>query len=215
MKTVINPEQHRDVSQLIAASIAALLVGVLNLSLPDVFTVGPNWLLLVLVAVLLVPVYVTILQREALFTHNVLRVFTFILLGVLTLALIVSLAQLVLLLHELSAKQILLPAAIIWPCNVLIWSIWYWEIDGNGPRLRRKNGHEAVDFQFPQQNGGNRSGWVPGFIDYLFLAFCFATALSPADTVPLTRRAKLMMMGEALISMLVLVLLVSRSVNII
>ena len=55
---------------------------------------------------------------------------------------------------------------------------------------------------------------MPGFVDYLFLAFNFATALSPADTAPLTWRAKLLMMAEALISGTILVLLVARSVNI-
>ena len=75
-------------------------------------------------------------------------------------------------------------------------------------------GHEAADFQFPQQLGGNTSGWAPDFIDYLFLAFCSATALSPADTMPLTRAAKLLMMCEAIISLLIIVLLVARAVNI-
>ncbi|MDE3231027.1 MAG: hypothetical protein KGO05_14200, partial [Chloroflexota bacterium] len=69
-------------------------------------------------------------------------------------------------------------------------------------------------FLFPQQQGGNKTGWRAGFVDYLFLAFCSATALSPADTDPLTRRAKLLMMIEAITSMLVLVLLLARFVNI-
>ena len=95
-----------------------------------------------------------------------------------------------------------------------MFATWYWEIDGGGPRKRLIAGHQAADFQFPQQIGGNTSGWAPGFIDYLFLAFCSATALSPADTMPLARRAKLLMMGEALISLLILFLLVARAVNI-
>jgi uncharacterized membrane protein len=75
-------------------------------------------------------------------------------------------------------------------------------------------GHQAADFQFPQQVGGNQSKWEAGFIDYLFLAFCFATALSPADTPPLTRRAKLQMMVQALISLVIVVVLIGRSINI-
>jgi len=102
----------------------------------------------------------------------------------------------------------------IWAMNVLVFGVWYWETDGGGPATRHRNGHRAVDFQFPQQMGGDPGRWKPGFVDYVFLAFCSATALSPADTMPLTRQAKLLMMAEALISMTVLVVLVGRSVNI-
>jgi hypothetical protein len=94
----------------------------------------------------------------------------------------------------------------------LIFSVWYWEIDGDGPARRHVKGHSLADFLFPQYTIGVT--FAPGFVDYVFLAFNFATALSPADTAPLTPRAKLPMMAEALISLSILVLLVARSVNI-
>jgi uncharacterized membrane protein len=96
----------------------------------------------------------------------------------------------------------------------LVFAIWYWEIDGNGPHARVLAKHQARDFRFPQQEEGNPTGWAPGFVDYVFLAFCSATALSPADTMPLTQRAKLMTMAEAILSLLIIVLLVARSINI-
>ncbi len=68
---------------------------------------------------------------------------------------------------------------------------------------------------FPQQTEGNKTGWAPRFLDYLFLAFTGATALSPADTFPLTRPAKALMMIEALLSMTIIVLLAARAVNIV
>lgn len=102
--------------------------------------------------------------------------------------------------------------ALLWLSNILIFAVWYWEIDGDGPLHRHQRGHPAIDFMFPQQATGKP--FAPGFVDYLFLAFCFATALSPADTAPLTARAKLLMMGEALVSIAIIVLLVARSVNI-
>ncbi len=103
----------------------------------------------------------------------------------------------------------------LWVSNVLVFASWYWEVDGDGPVKRHRSGHQAADFQFPQQQGGNRTGWRAGFVDYLFLAFCSATALSPADTMPLTRRAKLLMMVEAMLSMLVLLLIVARFTNVV
>jgi len=67
---------------------------------------------------------------------------------------------------------------------------------------------------FPQQVDGNSTKWAPHFVDYLFLAFTDATALSPADTFPLTRPAKALMMIEAVLSMIIIVLLAARAVNI-
>ena len=67
---------------------------------------------------------------------------------------------------------------------------------------------------FPQQTDGNTRGWAPHFLDYLFVAFTAATALSPTDTYPLTRWAKMLMMIEAIISMLTIIVLAGRAVNI-
>jgi uncharacterized membrane protein len=101
---------------------------------------------------------------------------------------------------------------LLWLSNILVFAVWYWEIDGDGPVHRHQRGHPAADFLFPQQSMDRP--FAPGFVDYLFLAFGFATALSPADTAPLTPRAKLLMMSEALISITIIALLVARSVNI-
>jgi hypothetical protein len=76
------------------------------------------------------------------------------------------------------------------------------------------SGHQAADFMFPQQADGNKTGWAPLFIDYVFLAFTASTALSPADTFPLSRPAKLLMMMESILSLIIIVLLAARAVNI-
>ncbi len=68
---------------------------------------------------------------------------------------------------------------------------------------RQQSGSQAADFLFPQQENGNPTGWIPCFMDYLFLAFTGATALGPADIFPLTHRAKALMMLETLLSLLV------------
>ena len=194
------------------ASLGALAMGVAYLFLPDQLTVGPSWLELAIAAVVLAPLLYTVYFRPL--PHHVGRAIRTVLQVALTVALLSSLALLVTHLPTLhGGGQLLRAATLLWLSNVLIFSVWYWEIDGDGPVARHKRGHPAADFQFPQQAAGRP--FAPGFVDYLFLAFCFATALSPADTSPLTARAKLLMMAEAVISMLILVLLVARSVNII
>jgi uncharacterized membrane protein len=206
----------QDVPQLLAASIGALLVGGIYLALPDKLTVGPPWLLLVLIIVLLLPAITAVAFEERALPRHVIRRFILGLLLVLMLALIGSLGLLLIKLPSIDKGAILLRSGIlIWSSNVLISAVWYWEMDGSGPIRRRAMKHVATDFQFPQQSDGNTKGWAPGFVDYLFLSFCTSTAFSPADTVPLTRRAKLMMMVEAIISMMILALLIARSVNII
>ncbi len=193
--------------------VGALLVGVAYFQLPPNVVFGPPWLLMAVEVILVAPPVLAQFSGRRL-PHRVGRAFSYALLAALTLALGSSAALLVNHLHDLTSREILRSGVLLWSSNVLIFASWYWEIDGDGPLSRHRNNHEAADFQFPQQQGGNRTGWRPGFIDYLFLAFCSATALSPADTMPLTRRAKLLMMVEALLSMFILLLLIARFVNV-
>jgi hypothetical protein len=197
--------------QLLLGTLAALLVGVANTLLPDALTVGPRWLLLAITGVIVVPLFYAVLFRPL--PYRLVRIIRFGLQVVLTVALLGSISLLIAQLPQLKVGgELLRSGGLLWASNVIIFALWYWEIDGNGPVGRHLRGHPALDFQFPQQAGGQ--SWAPGFIDYLFLAFCSATALSPADTMPLTQRAKLLMMLEAVISLTLLALLIARSVNI-
>jgi hypothetical protein len=201
-------------AQFLLAATGALLVGVLYLRLPGDIVFGPHWLLLAVEAALVTPPIILRLANRHL-PHSVSRIFSYVLLAVLTLALASSVALLVRDLTLIKPYDILTSGVLLWVSNVLVFASWYWEVDGDGPLIRHRNAHQAADFQFPQQQGGNRTGWRAGFVDYLFLAFCSATALSPADTMPLTHRAKLLMMVEALLSMLVLLLIVARFTNVV
>ncbi len=213
MKQTATKPNNVDTGQILLAAVGALLVGLLYFQLPNNVVFGPKWLLLAIEAVLVAPPVVARLTARKM-PHRVSRVFSYALLAALTLALASSIALLVRNLGSLKAYEILTSGVLLWVSNVLVFASWYWETDGDGPVIRHRNAHEPADFQFPQQQGGNRTGWRPGFVDYLFLAFCSATALSPADTMPLTRRAKLLMMVEAMLSMLVLLLIVARFTNI-
>lgn len=196
------------------ATVAALLIGALYLELPNALLVGPRWLLLVIEVALLAPPVVARLVDYHL-SRRTARLLAYGLLAALTIELVTSLTKLVQNLPSLSPHVLLTSGVLLWAANILVFATWYWETDGDGPVSRHHRNHEPVDFRFPQQDSGTPRDWRPGFVDYLFLAFCTATALSPADTLPLTRRAKLLMMVQAIISMIVLVLLLARFVNVV
>jgi len=197
------------------AAIGILVLGFINFILPSDLTLGPRWLLPIIELILLVPLVVEGLTNRGL-PPRIRRLLALILLGVVTVGMLGTVILLVLSLSNSTTKAVVLlrDAVLIWASNILVFALWYWEIDGGGPLKRREKGHQAADFLFPQQADGNSSGWVPHFLDYVFLAFTAATALSPTDTFPLSRAAKFLMMLEAIISMVVVVLLAARAVNI-
>jgi uncharacterized membrane protein len=212
-------ERMEDDLQLLVGAVGALLPGVLYLILPERFiAVGPPWLLLVVEALLVAPPVVARLVLDRPLPYAVTRTMALALLAVVTAALISSVALLVGSLgnHQVAGSALLRTGGLLWGVNVFTFALWYWEIDCGGPlhRLSARALPAIPDFLFPQQTRPADVRWKPGFIDYIFLAFCFSTALSPADTPPLTRRAKLLMIAQAVLSLLVLVILVGRSVNI-
>ena len=212
-----NEIQSLDVAQLLVAAVVVLAIGVVYHFLPPELKLPfiPSGVFLLVEAALLAPLLITTFFMQRPMPYWLARSLALTLLGLVILA---ELGALVLLLTHLPAfstgRHLLGPAVLLWCMNVLVAAFVYWELDGGGPRKRWRSHHKAADFLFPQQAGGNPTGWPPGFVDYLFLAFCFATALSPADTPPLTPRAKLLMIAEAVVSMLIIVLLIARSVNI-
>jgi uncharacterized membrane protein len=196
----------------IAALVAILLTGLLYLVLPPNVIIGPNWLLLVVEVVFVVPLIIDVLTAWDL-SHAARRLLVLVPLGVSTLAFVVGIALFVLTLpSNRHATSLLRAAVLLWLFNILIFALWYWEVDGGGPWKRHLSGHRAPDFLFPQQAAGEH--WAPHFLDYLFVAFTGATALSPTDTYPLTRLAKMLMMCEALLSLIIAAILIARAVNI-
>src|SRR2546427_6600739 len=196
----------------VAALIGILMTGLLYLVLPPNVIVGPNWLLLVVEGVFVVPLFIDLLTTWQL-SHTARRILVLVPLCVSTLALIVGVALLILTLPtNTHATNLLRTAALLWSFNILVFAMWYWELDGGGPWKRHLSGQRAADFLFPQQAAGEH--WAPHFLDYLFLAFTAATALSPADPYPLTRLATALMMIEAVLSLAIIGILVARAVHI-
>jgi hypothetical protein len=111
--------------------------------------------------------------------------------------------------------QLLLNAAAVWTTNVLAFGLWYWDLDRGGPVRRRKPKPPAPDFRFTQMETPEvaEDDWEPHLVDYLYVSFTNSIAFSPTDTMPLTRRAKLMMMAESSISAITILLVAARSIS--
>jgi uncharacterized membrane protein len=114
------------------------------------------------------------------------------------------------------ASQLLLNGGAIWLTNVIVFALWYWEVDRGGPAARANARKEFPDFLFPQMTTPEMAhrDWEPTFVDYFYVSFTNATAFSPTDTLPLTRRAKLIMTAESAVSLVTATLLVARAINI-
>ena len=117
---------------------------------------------------------------------------------------------------ETRKVSLLSSSLAIWLTNVLTFSLVYWQMDAGGPDVRMKGTGAKPDLLFPQTTTpeGAARDWRPMFLDYLFLAYNTATAFSPADAAPLTHRAKMLMMLESAISLLTLVIVAARAVNV-
>src|SRR6266581_7011897 len=165
--TASNDDTEEAVVPGVTALIGILLTGLLYLVLPANLTIGPNWLLLVVEGVFVVPLFIDVLTAWNL-SHRVRRMLVLVPLAVSTLALAVGVALFILTLPtNTHATNLLRAAALLWSFNILVFALWYWEVDGGGPWKRHLSGHHAADFLFPQQVDGK--SWVPYFLDYLFL----------------------------------------------
>jgi hypothetical protein len=112
--------------------------------------------------------------------------------------------------------QMLSSSIAIWAVNVTMFSLFYWQLDRGGP-LGRMLAHRHRDWIFPQDQASPEDlppDWRPQFIDYLFLGFSTATAFSTTDALPLTGRAKFAMMSESTISLVTLVVVAARAINV-
>jgi len=113
-------------------------------------------------------------------------------------------------------STLLLTGAAIWLTNVIVFALWYWEFDRGGPAERAMALKRYPDFLFPQMTSPELAppDWEPEFTDYLFMSFTNATAFSPTDVMPLSRWAKILMMLQSAISLMLAALVIARSVNI-
>ena len=115
-----------------------------------------------------------------------------------------------------NASELLLSAGSIWLTNVVVFALWYWELDRGGPGNRAEARKPFPDFMFPQMSDPlyAPASWHPNFFDYLYTSFTNASAFSPTDVMPLTRWAKMLMLIQSLTALLTVGLVIARAVNI-
>ncbi len=197
-----------------------VVVGLLAL-MPGRIQLFPVWLPYVMGIAILVPmalVGVTAAKAWCIRAERTVTILFFLLAGIGTLANLANLIQaMVYKSVEISGLQLLTSSISVWVVNVLMFSLLYWQIDRGGPEGRINHAGMRPDWLFPQEAASTDNvppGWSPVFVDYLFLSYSTATAFSTTDVMPLTSRAKMMMMLESTISLMTIVVVASRAINI-
>ncbi|MGI8577408.1 MAG: hypothetical protein ACR2KG_05705 [Nocardioidaceae bacterium] len=211
------------------AACAVVAAIVLYVVLPGQLIFGPRFIVPALELLLFVPLIAANprrLTRESILLRRLS----------LALVLIIAVANtvaLVLLVRELLFGQagqgitLLRAAAQVWFTNIIMFGLAFWELDRGGPVTRTQAlavNLPPADFRFPQDEDHDaiaevaarssaKSGWTPGFIDYLYVSITNSSAFSPTDTMPLSPRAKLLMGVESISALLLSVLVISRGVS--
>jgi hypothetical protein len=201
-----------------SASFAVVAAILLYVTLPERFTLGPVWLFPALEVALLIPLAIAVPRRHARETRWH-RAASITLVALVSAANVASLVLLLIgLLHgvQRAGTDLIFAAIQIWLTNVIVFGLWYWELDRGGPSARCRASHREPDFLFPQMTtpASAPRNWTPRFLDYLYVAFTNATAFSPTDTLPLTIWAKVLMAVQSLASLLTVALVAARAVNI-
>jgi hypothetical protein len=203
----------------IPVMIAVLCAIGLQLLVPNNLAFQPQWLLPALEFLLLIAI-VFFRQTAMDRTTRIVRWLGLLLVSAASVATAWSALHLAwLLIHGHggdAAGPLLRNGGAIWLTNVIVFALWYWEIDRGGPVARAHGTHKHTDFLFSQMTAPElvKPDWEPGFVDYFYLSFTNATAFSPTDTLPLSRWAKMTMMLQSGISLLTVALVVARAVNI-
>ena len=148
-----------------------------------------------------------------------------IVIGLLTLVWVFNVLGVVILVASLVAhsaihitgSQLLASGGAVWFTNAVAFGLAFWELDCGGPLARAlATAARKPDFQFPQDENPQlaREAWAPRLWDYFYISLTNATAFSPTDAMPLTRPAKALMAAESTLSVVTVLLVAARAVNI-
>ena len=203
----------------LAVSIAVVAAIGLELALPDRVATGQRWATAVVATLLLVGILLANpkrLNRRS----PALRAATLLLVALLSAGNMASGARLIIdLVNARGIRdpgKLLLTGAAIWLTNVIVFALWYWEFDRGGPVARALAPRAHPDFLFPQMVSPEVAppDWKAGFTDYFYTSFTNATAFSPTDVMPLSHWAKLTMLVQSALSLILAALVIARAVNI-
>lgn len=195
------------------------MIAALIALLPRRYHLLPSWVGYVEIAVMILPMLFVMFTEGNAFWRRIERVAEFTAVGA---ALVFNATNLLVAAYNLVENPgVLEPVPLfytsvgIWTGNILIFTLLYWLVDRGGPdaRLNKKN---YPDFDFPamDDNPYIAPGWEPGMVDYLFLGFTTSTAFSPTEAMPLTSRAKILVMVQSSISLITIAIVAARTINI-
>ena len=201
---------------------ALAILGVLFLvsSLHPRLSLLPAWFPYIVTLAILVPIAAVALTSSKARWLRIERATTFVFFGVVEVGLLASLIRIVVEIvyqsKEVTGLALLAASGGVWVVNVLAFSLLYWQIDRGGPPARATNSSLKPDWLFSEMEVREDvlPSWQPTYLDYLFLAYSTATAFSAPDALPLTPRAKMLMMLQSTISLTTIIIVASRAINI-
>jgi hypothetical protein len=206
-------------SRLGAVLIALTIVGLIAV-LPRRYHLGPSWFAYVGSLFILLPMLLVWTTQGRVGWRRFERIAEFV--GVGT-ALVLNSANLLVAAYnlvenpgKLEPVTLFYTSIGIWTGNILIFTLIYWLVDGGGPDARLNHKSPYPDFDFPAMDDSAPvpPNWEPGIIDYLFLGFTTSTAFSPTEAMPMTPRAKLLVMLQSSISLITIAIVAARTINI-
>jgi uncharacterized membrane protein len=199
--------------------LTVLAVILLSLTLPDQLTVGPPWLLPAVEGALFVALVATTpsghRRREPPGRRH-LRIGLVSLMSAGSVASLFFLARYGINADKVNGKALLGGGAVLWLTAVLLFALWYWEMDRGGPIARAAEPDTGIDFVFPQMQEPRwaRDGWLPRIPDFLYLSFVNAATFAPPEShFPITSIAKLVLSLQSLGALVTDTLIVARAVN--
>ncbi len=209
-------------------AIAVVVAAVVYALLPESLLLGPRLVIPIIELALLTALIATNprrMVRQSRWSRIVAAVLT-------CLVIVANLAALGMLIATLvspgaAGGSLLVAAMQVWLTNVIGFGLLFWELDRGGSVARRKVRRDELppaDWRFSQDenddavvevavSSSEKSGWIPTFIDYLYLSLTNSSAFSPTDTMPLTSRAKALMGLEATAALLTSLLVIARAVG--
>lgn len=207
---------HDQVWHVQAVMVVAIL---LQVALPDAFSDFARYAIPTIEGLLLIALSFTT-PRERVFKSLTRRVNALLLIGVVSVANGYALWAVADKLlkggHIGNGRQLTLAAINLFLTNIIVFALWYWEMDGGGPGERQRIQRYEQDFLFQQHRHEEfkHPDWKPMFLDYLYTSSTNAMTFGPADTMPLSRRAKMLMLTQSSISLIVIALVAARAVSI-
>jgi hypothetical protein len=223
------PRRGKGGENLLPPAAAVIVAAALYTLLPDPLFLGPRFLIPTIEVVLLAALVFTNRRRLTRETRlsRILSLALAVVVVVTNLAVLVTEIVQLVSGHATDPGALLIAALQVWVTNVIGFALIYWELDRGGPVSRTRRPRKQLppaDWRFSQDENDDavtevavgssgRSGWVPLFVDYLYLSVTNSSAFSPTDTMPLTSRAKMLMSVQSTAALLTTLIIIARAVG--